>query len=242
MAIPLIIVHGHELSTERMGWTARHCSRCKRVQAFECFDKWKSNHVYFIYGQAKSVGQILICDFCETSVGLEANSAEAKALRCSRMWSKKDGLNVLVEKTNPGLGHVPVTDKPGRQELFALLESINERARPYKIDSQPGIAMGMLVGVPAFAVLGLLLSLLGLTGLAGFGGAGVGGFIGLFVGGVVGGIKFKFDYSKQIIEEMLISAMQRNALTLSTLERALKYHPGKLKYVSQGLTQLAANG
>lgn len=241
MPIPLIIVHGHELSTERMGWTARHCTRCKKVQAFECFDKWKTKHVYFVYGQAKSVGQILICDFCETSVGLEANSAESKTLRCSRIWSKKDGLSVLVEKTNPGLGHVPVTDKPGRHELFALLESINERARPYKIDSQPGIAMGMVVGTPSFAVLGLLLSLLGLTGFDWFGSAGVGGFIGLFVGGVVGGIKFKFDYSRQVIVKLLVLAMQRNALTLSTLERALKHYPGKLKYVSQGLSQLAAN-
>ena len=241
MEIPLVIVHGHELSRERVGWTARFCSRCKKVQAFECFDQWKSNHVYFIYGKAKSIGQILICDFCETSVGLTPDSAEARSLRCSRMWVKEDGLNALVEKTNPALGHVPVTEKPGRQELFALLESMNERASPYRISSEPGIAKGILIGVPAFVVLGLLLSLFGLTGLDGLVGAFAGGIIGCVGGGTLGGLKFKWDYSKQLIEELLIAAMKRNALTLSTLERALKHHPGKLKYVSRGLTQLAAD-
>lgn len=185
--------------------------------------------------------QILICDFCETSVGLAADSAEANSLKHSRMWTTKDGLNALVERTNPTLGHIAVTDKPGRQELFALLESMNERASPYKIKSDPGIAMGMLIGVPAFAVLGLLLSLLGVTGLEGSLGAVVGGFIGLFVGSLVGAIKFKCDYSKQLIEELLVAAMQRNALTLSTMQRALKHYPAKLKYVSWELTQLAAD-
>jgi uncharacterized CHY-type Zn-finger protein len=240
MEIPLVIVYGSELSVERLGWTARRCSRCQRVQAFECFDKWQSNHVYFIHGQAKSVGQIVICDFCETSFGLKANSAEAKSLRCSRMWSKEEGLNALVEKTNPALGHVAVTDKPGRQELFALLESMNERASPYKIKSEPGMFMGMLFGVPAFAILGLLVSLLGLTGLDWFGGAFLGGAIGLFAGAIAGGIKYKWDYSRKHAVELLVATMQRHALTLSTLERALKHHPGKLKYVTWGLTQLTA--
>jgi hypothetical protein len=154
---------------------------------------------------------------------------------------KTDGLNALVEKTNPSLGHVPATEKAGRHELFALLESINERANPYKIRAERGIAYGMLIGTPIFAVLGLLLSLFGLTGFDGSLSAFAGGWIGFLVGGIVGWIKFKWDYSKQLTDKMLIAAMQRNTLTLSTLERALKHHPGKLKYVSDGLTRLAAD-
>ena len=241
MEIPIIIVHGHELSIERVGWTARRCKRCQKVQAFECFDQWKTSHIYFIYGKTKSLGQILICDFCETSVGLQANSPEAKNLKTSRIWRKENGLNALVETTNPALGHVPVSDKPGRQELFALLESLNERASPYKISSQPGIAQGLLVGTPVIALLGFLLSLIGLTGLDTSIGAIAGGFIGFVGGGALGGVKFKWDYSKQLIEQLLVAAMQRKALTLSTLERALKHYPGKLEYVSGGLTRLAAD-
>ena len=96
MEIPIVIVYGYELTVDQVGWTARRCSRCRKVQAFSCFDKWKTSHVYFIHGKAKSVGQILICDFCETSVGLPAKSAEAKSLKCSRTWKKEDGLNALV--------------------------------------------------------------------------------------------------------------------------------------------------
>jgi len=241
MEIPLVIVWGYRLEVERVGWTARRCSRCQKVQAFECFDQWKSNHVYFIHGEAKSIGKVLICDFCETSVGLQPNSAEAKSLTCTRSWTKKDGLNALVEKTNPSLGHVPVPEKPGLRELLALLESINERASPYKLRAEQGIAFGMLIGTPIFAVLGLLLSFLGLTGFDASVSAFAGGWIGFLAGGVAGWIKFKWDYSKRLSEEMLIAAMQRNALTLSTLERALKHYPGKLKYVSRGLTLLAAD-
>jgi hypothetical protein len=51
----------------------------------------------------------------------------------------------------------------------------------------------------------------------------------------------QWDYSKQLIEEMLVAAMQRNALTLLTIERALKHHPSKLKYVSRELTHLAVD-
>ena len=71
--------------------------------------------------------------------------------------------------------------------------------------------------------------------------AAIGRRIRRVVGAIVGAIKFKWDYSKRSIEELLVTAMQRNALTLSTLERALKHYPGKLKYVSRGLTQLAAD-
>ena len=101
--------------------------------------------------------------------------------------------------------------------------------------------MGILVGTPAIALLGLVLSALGLTGLATSVGAIAGGFVGFVGGGALGGIKFKVDYSKKLIQDLLIEAMQRTGLTLSTLERTLKHHPRKLKHVSRGLTQLAAN-
>lgn len=241
MEIPIVIVFGYEQTVDHVGWTARRCSRCRRVQAFSCFEKWRTSHVYYIQGKSKNIGQILICNFCETSVGLAATSAESKSLKCSRTWKKEDGLNALVEQTNPALGRVPITDKPGRQELFALLESMNERGSPYKVDSQPGFVEGMLYGAPSFAVLGLLLSLLGLTGLNAVGGALSGGFVGLIAGGTVGAVKFKWDYSKQLVQKMLLASMQRHALPLATLERALKHHPEKLKYVSRGLTQLAAD-
>ena len=39
----------------------------------------------------------------------------------------------------------------------------------------------------------------------------------------------------------LVSTMDRNALTVNTLERALKHYPGELKYASSGLAELAAD-
>jgi len=51
----------------------------------------KPYFIYFTYGKAKSIGQILTCDFCETSVGLPPDSAEVKELEVFSTWTKKDG-------------------------------------------------------------------------------------------------------------------------------------------------------
>lgn len=242
MDIPLIIIYGHRIGLDRMGWTARRCPRCQKVQAFECFDQWKSNHIYFIHGKAKSISLIVICNFCETSYGLAPRSAEAKEMKFTRVWMRAEGLNALVEKTNPQLGYVPAADKPGRQELFALLESANERASPFKIDAKPGFVRGGIIGALSLAVLLPLLYLVGLlnVGIDAFGYVMLGAIIGFFLGGILGALKFKWDYSKQLIEEILVAAMDRHSLTLPTLERTLKHYPGQLKYVSSGLIQLAS--
>lgn len=242
MEIPIVVIYGYRTSFDRLGWTARLCSRCRKVQPFECFDKLRSNHVYFIYGKEKSVELLLICDFCETSVGISPRSKEAKALAVERNWTKADGLQVLVEKTNPQLRRVAVSDKPSLRELFALLESVNERSSPYKVDAQKGFTKGALIGVPALAALLVLLGAVGLPlfGLDALGCGFLGAFFGLFVGGTIGAIKFKFDYSKQLAEEILVSSIQRKSLSLGELQRALKHYPNNLKYVASGLTRLAS--
>jgi len=241
MEIPIIIVYGYRITLERLGWTAQHCPRCGKAQPFECFDRLKSNHIYFIHGKEKSIALVLICNFCETGYALPPKSPAAKGMKFTRVWMRADGFQSLVEKTNPGLGQVPVSERPGQQELFALLESANERASPFKIDAKSGFMRGCAVGTASLAVLCALLSLVGLTGgLDALGSGFLGGFVGFFAGGILGAIKFKWDYSRQLIEEILIAAMDRHSLTLSTLERTLKQYPGKLKYVSAGLAQLAS--
>ncbi len=243
MSIPIIIVYGSRTNFDRMGWTARLCTRCRKVQPFECFDQLKSEHVYFIHGKEKSVGLILICDFCETSIGLAPNSQEARSLKVTRLWQKSEGIELLVERTNPQLDRVTAFDQPTRQELFALLESVNERSSPFKIDAGKGFRKGAIIGAVSLPVFLLLLYVVGLfqIGLDALGIGMMGVFLGVFAGGIVGAIKYKFGHSKQLAQEILVSAMDRNALTVNTLERALKHYPGELKYASSGLAELAAD-
>lgn len=237
--IPLIIVWGHKISLYKLGWTAHPCRRCRKVQAFECLDRAKQSHVYYIYGKEKSIGRVLICDFCETSVAFAMRSKEEKALVIDSHWNRTKPLQELVNSTNPRLGQVPVSDKPTRDELFALLESVNERSSPYKIESGGGFGKGALIGGPAMAVLGLLLSLAGFSLFDELGSSMVGLFTGILVGGTIGALKFKFNRAKEVAMEILVSSMDRRSLTLETLQRALKHHPRRLKYAAGGLTLLS---
>ncbi|MBV9956912.1 MAG: hypothetical protein JO360_00770 [Acidobacteria bacterium] len=241
MPIPIIIVYGSRTNFDPLGWTARECPRCRKVQPFQGYDKVQSKHVYYIHGKEKSIGLILICDFCETTYGLRPNSSEAQETRFTRMWRREEGLGALVEKTNPRLGQVAHFEQPTRQELFALLESVNERSSPYKTDAGKGFGRGAGIGAVTLPVLLLLLYVVGLGfGLDALGTGMFGVFVGGIVGGIVGAVKYKFSRSKELAQEILVSAMTRHALTLNILERALKHYPGKLKYVSSGLAELAS--
>ncbi|HEV7394973.1 MAG TPA: hypothetical protein VGN86_00570 [Pyrinomonadaceae bacterium] len=239
MCIPIIVVYGYRTKLDPLGWTARSCTRCRRVQAFECFDQMKSSHVYYIYTKEKNVGRILICDFCETSIGFAPNSQEATAMGIARAWKRKDRLQSLVDQTNPRLGQIKIPDKPTREELFALLESVNERTNPFKIETGGGYLKGAAIGAFGAALVCMLLHAIGfMSGIDLLGSALLGIFVGGFVGAVVGAIRTKFEYAKGLAQEMLVASMIRNSVPLESLQRALKHHPKTLRYAAAGVAQL----
>src|SRR5258705_8682482 len=133
MCIPIIVVYGYEKSLQPLGWSARYCRRCAREQAFERFDQFQSNPIDYIHGKEKNIGRVLICGFCETSIGFAPNSKDATEMKVIRAWKRQDGLQALADKTNPALGQVKLREKPTKEELFALLESVNERTNPFWI-------------------------------------------------------------------------------------------------------------
>ena len=126
--IPLIIIYGYKIRRNVIGWTARRCERCECVQPFECCELFKSEHIYYIHGREKNVGLVLACDFCQMSVGVPQRGLERDALRIEPHWTRAQGLQALVDRTNPVLGRVPARTQPTPRALHALLESANERA------------------------------------------------------------------------------------------------------------------
>jgi hypothetical protein len=190
-----------------------------------------------MYGKEKSVGQVLTCSFCDTGFGVDPKIQGA--LKIDSTWKRMDGLQALVDKTNPQLGKVPVSDQPSREELFALLESVNERSNPYKLETGGGFVKGAIIGGLGLGLFSLLLTKLGLgIGLDEFGATFLGGLIGIFAGGIVSSFKAKFNYARDLAEEILIDAMHRNDLTVQMLKRALKHHPKSLRFASAAVTQL----
>jgi hypothetical protein len=241
MSIPIILVYGYRRTMEPLGWTARMCNRCRRVQPFEAYEQMQSNHIYYIHGKAKSIARIVICDFCETSIGLKPKSKEAKDMMVSGTWKRKDGLQALVDATNPQLGQIRIPEKPTREELFALLESVNERTNPYSIDTGgSGAFLAGVVGGAAGALLLLGLNAIGfIMALDSLGFGMLGAVLGVLAGIVVGTVKEKFKRARDLAQEILVASMQRNSITLDTLERALKHHPKPLKYARAGVMQLS---
>ncbi|HXD33163.1 MAG TPA: hypothetical protein VN643_18720 [Pyrinomonadaceae bacterium] len=240
MCIPIVLVYGYRKTLVPLGWTARECHRCRRVQAFEVYEEMQENHIYYIHGKAKSIGRIVICDFCETSIGLKPKSKEAKEMMMNT-WRRKDGLQALIDKTNPKLGQIRIPEKPTREELFALLESVNERTNPYSIDTGGnGAFLAGLIGGVAGALLLLGLNAIGaFTALDSLGSGMLGAVLGILAGVIVGTVKEKFRRARDLAQEILVASMQRNSITLDTLERALKHHPKPLKYARAGVLQLA---
>src|ERR1044072_3867623 len=98
----MILIWGYRRQLNSMGWTAYKCERCKKVQAFECFDNVQANHVYFIYGEGKSIGHVIQCSFCGTGYSVRQKGL----LKFDRYWKRMDGLQALVDRTNPEFGRI----------------------------------------------------------------------------------------------------------------------------------------
>jgi hypothetical protein len=125
--IPIIVIWGHRKSLNPMGWTAQKCSRCKKIQAFQCYDQVQSNHVYYMYGKEKSVCQVLTCSFCDTGFGVDPKIQGA--LKIDSTWKRMDGPGRTRLVRN---GKVAVSDQlRGTLRPFEVCECSN----PYKLET-----------------------------------------------------------------------------------------------------------
>lgn len=234
MPIPIVIVWGSRDSFARLGWTARKCPRCQKVQPFEAFHQTRAHHIYYITVQKEEKGTIVACDFCDSTFALE----KSETPKFDAKWSRSLGLEALVRTTNPGLPVTPKT-KPSDQELFALLESTNEKGSVLGKDISRPLLLGAVVSA---LVLGPLLAgarELGIiSGLDSLGYGMLGAMVGGLVGGTVWAIVSGRRKARAIMLDALRRAMGKHRLDVATLRGALSMRPDGFGRVRKVLANL----
>ncbi len=211
MPIPLVIVYGHKDSFALLGWTARQCPRCKRPRPFECFSQTRSEHIYFIQLSSKDIGQIVVCDFCDSSYAL-GKSEQAKT---DTKWRRNDEFSALISSTSPSLPITEYNKNPSDYEIRALLESLNEKGSVVSRDISKPLAIGAIVSAPVGGILLGGLSAIGLlSGLDTFGWAA----LGVIFGGGVGGTVWAILTGRRIAREIMLDSLKRS-VTKHRLDR-----------------------
>ncbi|HKV42412.1 MAG TPA: hypothetical protein VJX67_24630, partial [Blastocatellia bacterium] len=152
---------------------------------------------------------------------------EHKKLEVNRYWTREQGLQALIDKTNPGLGTV-VTAPPGPKQLIALLKATQARSGMSAINVRKGALIGLLAGIAlGFAVFFLLAAIgLKIVNQDTFGNGMVGGFLGFAVGPLLGSYLSYRRQSILIAEDVLANGMAANQVNIVQLRQVLYRHRG----------------
>jgi hypothetical protein len=236
MPIPIVIVWGSRDSLTPLGWTAQRCPRCQKVQPFEASHQSRAHHIYFIEVRKEEIGTILACDFCDSTYALKTSETP----KIDAQWKRSNGLESLVRATSPNLLPLPPKSKPTDQELLALLESTDEKGKVLGKDISKPYGIGMVVSGLILGPLGAWLrsiDVLG-NGLDAFGW----GFLGVIVGGGLGGIVWAIIDGRRKARAMMLGSLRRamvkHWLYATTLRDICARHPNRLGRVRRVLAAL----
>jgi hypothetical protein len=215
-----MLIVGYRAASKYKGWTALRCERCERALPFMVIENTTAHSVYLIE-LLKNVRTIVVCDFCGSAFDAQDEPA------IIRKWSAKDGLQVLVDATNPSLGSVDDSKKPTDAQLKALLDCTAEQARV----SNKHVGRGLFAGWLAGSVLGWGAGYcLGLAGMLakdqnppvtlGALGLIVGGLVGVLPGGYIYG---RIRYRRQA-REALKQAIRRHRIEMAQLKIVARFY------------------
>jgi hypothetical protein len=219
MSFPIVVIYGHKVETDDLGWIADFCPRCNKVQPFSIYEKIRTDHIYFIDVSKREIGKILTCDFCETSYA----APRGTVLKTDLHWRKEHGFPSLVTRTNPTFGIIPHFSSPTASEMEALLLSIRERGKFYDRDVKGGIILGGFAGASTMAIIGGLLGLLGMIfGPDIFGQIVLSVFLGGIIGAIVGAIYDSRGQSIKAISNGLEYFMYKHNISVHSLQSAIK--------------------
>ena len=226
MPIPFLIVWGYRDSFSPLGWTARKCPRCQKVQPFQAYKRTRAHHIYFIHTRDEEIGTVVACDFCDSNYGLK----KSEAVHLDPRWKRHHGLEALAKTTNPDLLPLPPRALPSEQELFALLESTNEKGNVFSKNISQPFLQGAMVSASTlgllYAALRLISYLYSYPPAFGYGVLEI--IIGSSLGGIIWAIAGGRRKAHEIMIETLRRAMRKQRLDTTTLRSALSRHPRRL--------------
>lgn len=121
-----------------LGWTEQHCPKCGRLETFAGFDRVLVTRAFCFPVGARTVGRLLVCDFC--SATLVPPEGKDLALAQEKKASAK------------------AAEPPSRAALEALLRTLDDSARTGDQEIMRGVWAGGLTGALIGTGLGALVS------------------------------------------------------------------------------------
>lgn len=117
------IKYGYIEKGKFIGWLAISCSYCRTVQPAGCYDVNRQNTLYDIkVSRSRAVSKRLICSFCNEEVNLQPNTP----IKLDANWNPSQGIQQLINSTNPALGIVVKARNRSANEIKAILRRIEE--------------------------------------------------------------------------------------------------------------------
>jgi hypothetical protein len=215
MPIPFIIVGGARVELDFVGYTARTCRYCGVVQAFKCYARTRSEHLYGVTLLRGDDGMTVVCDLCQVSSRIR----ESESVQVHPSWDPSRELQELIDGTNPGLHLSADSLVPGERQITALFLVIQQRTSMGSVNIKPGLVLGGLVGgliffafsyietsvEPASAHPNAFAYIFTLT------------LLGIAIGVTVGSVWWFRVNSRRLTKALLISSMEKHGLTAPQL-------------------------
>ena len=223
-----------EQARQAVGWVGENCPNCGEVRAFLGYKMVRAWKLFGATVDERTVNVAIVCCFCRLAFALPADTG----LQVDTAWQHEDGLQLLVDRTNPALGTVRQRDNPTGQAILGLLRSLEDQ-RPNFIElleqtSGLTVALGAMLGGLIFGLLGNLLMYLGphvdqaWSGTASAAIIPPGTAIGAVVGGIIGGVRIARSKVKQDLE----ATMKLYNIKCSQLREVVAKEPNSLRTVA----------
>lgn len=222
-----------ELEYQAQGFLADNCLSCDEVRAFCCYRAVRAWKLFDAKVRDQSLELVVICCFCRMSFALPPDAnAQVDAL-----WHPEDGLQVLVDRTNPALGTVRQRNQPSGRAIQGLLRSLENQRHNYiellERTSAREVVLGALSGGIILAIAGNLVVYLGphndraWSASVFFASATPGILLGAIIGGIIGAIRM----ARNETVEDLKATMRFYNLRCSQLREELMKAPDSLRRV-----------
>lgn len=143
----IVIRFGYEESGQLIGWLADRCHFCGEVQPFGCYQTARATQVGGVtVSSAIPHSKRIVCQFCNEATDFPLDAS----IQVNRDWEPRDGLQLLVDTTNPEIGRLPKKERRSLSEARAVLLRSEEWAR-FSFHNEGNL--GCLIGAVALVSL-----------------------------------------------------------------------------------------
>ena len=229
-----------EQDRQPLGFLADKCPNCDELRAFFAYRLLHTWKWFEAKLDERVVSQAVVCCLCRMAFALPA----ATTIQVDTSWQQEEGLQVLVDRTNPALGTVLQRHEPSDQAVLWLLRSLENQHRNFvelpEETSARTVAIGALLCGVAFGLLGNILVSLGphkdeaWSASVSFTIAPPGLVIAAIIGGIIGGMRIARNETAEDIR----GTMRLYNLRCSQLREALAKEPDRLRRVASIVEEL----